>query len=387
MRGSICIALGLMAVVLVPQPLQAARRVAKPAAGTETPPPPPPPPPPLPTAAPAETPASLPVAAVAAPTVSAKAPASALGAAQESIAILAFAAHGVDQHIADIVTQSATAAIDRLGVFRVISADDIRSMLTAEALKQAVGCSESTCLAEIAGAIGATYIIAGSVGKLGSAYQLSLTLIDQARAQTVDRVVRQDEVAVSQLPALADAAARQVVRKLLAAKQGALDLVVNEAGADLVVDDALVGVAPLIAPLKLPQGPHRLAVAKAGFITHKQDVEVRPNETTGVTVRLTPNAEFREAYRSRNRTLRTLAWLTTGSALVGGAVALGAYVYNRQKLDDADKLLNNADVFGSDPNHPRILIPDDPDVDAYRELQGHALVSTAVAYSALGVAA
>lgn len=306
---------------------------------------------------------------------------------RESIAIMSFAARGVDQHIADIVTQSATAAIDRLGVFHVISADDIRSMLTAEALKQAVGCTESSCLAEIAGAIGATYILAGSVGKLGNAYQLALTLIDQERAQTVDRVVRQDEVPVSELPALADAAARQVVRKLLSAKQGTLDLLVNETGADVVVDDALVGVTPLAAPIKLAQGPHRLTVAKAGFINHRQDVEVRPNETIGVTVRLTPSAELREAYRSRNRTLRTLAWLTTGTALVGTAAWGGAFLFNQQRLDAASKLLADEAVFGSDPGHPRVLIPDSPKVAQYQDLQTQALVSTVVAYSALGVAA
>jgi len=305
---------------------------------------------------------------------------------RESIAIMSFAARGVDQHIADIVTQSVTGAIDRLGVFRVISADDIRSMLTAEALKQAVGCSESSCLAEIAGAIGATYIVAGSVGKLGNAYQLALTLIDQQRAQTIDRVVRQDEVAVSALPGLADNAARQVVRKLLAAKQGALDLMANETGADVVVDDALVGVTPLDAPIKLPQGPHRLTVAKAGFINQRQDVEIRPNETVGVSVRLTPSAELREVYRSRNRTLRALAWLGTGTALAGAAVWGGAVVFNQQRRDEASKLLNNETVFGSDPDHPRILIADSPEVARYQNLQTQALVSTAVAYGALGVA-
>lgn len=304
-------------------------------------------------------------------------------AKQESIAILDFGAQGVPEHVASIVTQNATAAIDRLRVFRVISSDDIKSMLTAETLQQMAGCGENSCLAELAGAIGATYIVSGSVGKIGSVYQISLTLINQERALTVDRVVRQDDVPIGELPVVAGTAARTVVQKLLEAHKGTLELLVGEPGADVSIDDRLVGVSPLSGALELPQGPHRVVIEKSGFVAFKQDVEVRRGETSGVRVDLVPSAEFREAYRARNSTLRWLAWLSTGLTVVGGGVYVGALVVNYQKAAEAMRMIEDSEIGGTEVE-PVGLDPSSPAVARYNQLVADSWTSAVVSYVGLG---
>ena len=51
-------------------------------------------------------------------------------------------------------------------------------MLGLDKMKQAVGCDDVSCAAEIGGALGINYMVAGTAGKLGSRIVFSLKLID-----------------------------------------------------------------------------------------------------------------------------------------------------------------------------------------------------------------
>jgi hypothetical protein len=66
----------------------------------------------------------------------------------------------------------------------VISATEINAMVGMERMKEAIGCNDLSCAAELSGALGADYMVTGSVSVLGSSLIISLTLID-AKAQKV----------------------------------------------------------------------------------------------------------------------------------------------------------------------------------------------------------
>jgi hypothetical protein len=60
-------------------------------------------------------------------------------------------------------------------------------------------------------------------------------------------------------------ATAQARLKELEARTGTVAIDVNEAGAQIIVDDKLKGFSPLRAPLRLAAGPHRVRVTKDGF--------------------------------------------------------------------------------------------------------------------------
>ena len=70
----------------------------------------------------------------------------------------------------------------------VISAGDVRRLAELEGEKQSMGCADSSCLAELAGAMGARYVVFGDVGQLGTLLVLNLNLFDSAKATAVNRV-------------------------------------------------------------------------------------------------------------------------------------------------------------------------------------------------------
>jgi hypothetical protein len=96
---------------------------------------------------------------------------------------------GVDERAGRIVSDTLVAEMRKLQRASVISFDEVRAMLDLEAEKASMGCDEeSSCLAEIADALGADALIVGSVSKVGDEVLVALKRIDQAEARAAQTV-------------------------------------------------------------------------------------------------------------------------------------------------------------------------------------------------------
>ncbi|HUU00123.1 MAG TPA: hypothetical protein VM425_01640 [Myxococcota bacterium] len=90
---------------------------------------------------------------------------------------------GTDGVLSDLLLN---ALLARHGVHATGPAD-VRALLTAEQQKNLLGCSDESCMAELAGALGADWLIGGSVGRLEDLFVLTLQLIDARKARVTSR--------------------------------------------------------------------------------------------------------------------------------------------------------------------------------------------------------
>jgi TolB-like protein len=97
------------------------------------------------------------------------------------------AAGGISEEDALTLTQLVTVEASDIGVFRTVSYKDLQTMVALEGDRQALGCADTSCLADLAGAIGARFVIYGRVSKLGSRTILQLNLIDSEAAKPLAR--------------------------------------------------------------------------------------------------------------------------------------------------------------------------------------------------------
>lgn len=110
-----------------------------------------------------------------------------LAAGNVKIAVLAFSASGVDPTVATAVTESVTAEIAVRGYFDPISSGEVQTMLGVERQKALLGCGEENCMTELAGALGAPYVMSGSLVKLEGVFQINLQVIDSRKGRTTGR--------------------------------------------------------------------------------------------------------------------------------------------------------------------------------------------------------
>ena len=106
------------------------------------------------------------------------------------VAIMGLTAPGFNKATVENLYGILVAEIDSLPQYKVIARDEIEALLGLEQQKSLLGCDDTSCLAEIAGALGVDKVIAGKVGKVGSTFVVNLTLIDHKTAAVENRVVR-----------------------------------------------------------------------------------------------------------------------------------------------------------------------------------------------------
>lgn len=94
---------------------------------------------------------------------------------------------GVAAGASDVLTDLLLEALMTRHGIRALGHSDARAMLDAEQQKQLLGCKDESCMAELAGALGADWLIAGTLGKLEDLYVINLQIIDARKARATAR--------------------------------------------------------------------------------------------------------------------------------------------------------------------------------------------------------
>lgn len=149
---------------------------------------------------------------------------------------------GVSKDTAELLTDRLSDVLRKTERFtRVISAKDVNAALTFEAQRQTLDCTDTSCIAEIAGAMGVEYLISGSLGRVGDVWVLNLRLISSRNAAVMASVSRSLEGAKEgDLVAEVDRAVDEL-------------LGIKAAGAQVVAEPVKTR-GPLVLPLRVGGG-------------------------------------------------------------------------------------------------------------------------------------
>jgi hypothetical protein len=105
-----------------------------------------------------------------------------------SVLVLDLQRSNVEPGEVRIVTDLIATQIGRRDNIDVLTASDLADAMGLEAERQAMGCeSNESCLAEIAGAMGADLVVFGSVGRLNQTFLVNLNLFSNAETKSVAR--------------------------------------------------------------------------------------------------------------------------------------------------------------------------------------------------------
>jgi len=98
------------------------------------------------------------------------------------------AENGIDKGVVTLLYELILTEFQAYDNLSVISKTDISSMVQYETEKELAGCDETSCMAEIGGALGVDKVVIGHVGKLGSSYVVTLKLMNIKKATVENRV-------------------------------------------------------------------------------------------------------------------------------------------------------------------------------------------------------
>jgi TolB-like protein len=108
--------------------------------------------------------------------------------ARPTVVIAPLKAIEVSPGTAEVLTTELRTQVTRQARFHVVAPEEMAAIDDELQRQLSGGCDSASCVAELGGALGAQFLITGSIGKLGETYSLNLKLIDIEKVTTAGAV-------------------------------------------------------------------------------------------------------------------------------------------------------------------------------------------------------
>ena len=197
-------------------------------------------------------------------------------------------------------------------------------------MERQLGCVEPSCLSDLGKLAAADFMVTSSVGQVGQEWVFTIELIDVG----LGNVLRRQAVTWTGTPAGLVEVCRPMIVRLIEGSaaseyQGGLQILSNEAGATVLIDDKDAGHTPIDLYPDLSIGRHRVNIKKDGFVLYSQDVVVHRNETTLLQAQLVDEDSLKPWYQKW--------WVWTGTAaIVAGSITAAAMLHNPETTIQPD---------------------------------------------------
>jgi hypothetical protein len=208
------------------------------------------------------------------------------------IAVLNLEAVGVSQNESITMTDRLRSELVNSGAFTVIERSKMDEILQEQGLQQ-TGCTSDECAVEIGKLLNIRLICAGSIGKVGALYSVSLRMIDVESSKILFTVTEDcrcpvEEVLTSSMKNIADklvAASKSFVIIDTGIKKGDIYLKSVPSGAQIYINDQLQQERTPATLRNIPAGECLIKVVK-GDELGSQAVIVKANEIVELMITL-----------------------------------------------------------------------------------------------------
>ncbi len=121
---------------------------------------------------------------------------------------------GVTQGTLDLLSGYILGRLDRVEGLRTVGREDVEASLGADKQRQAMGCDAIACMAEIGGALGVELVMYGQVGRVGSKYNINVSVVRARDSNVIARTSAMTEQTEDAIVAQMDPMISELVDKL-----------------------------------------------------------------------------------------------------------------------------------------------------------------------------
>ena len=234
---------------------------------------------------------------------------------REKLAVLVLGTSEKDAELADNLTEVIIGSIAQHRGIEMAGREEFRARLGVQSEQRAQECIDDlACLGRAAVSLGVRRIVAGTVGIRGKQYLFNLNLNNVETNRVENHIFRMVEGGVADLIPAVQTATEELFRPRV--EPGRIQLASTPAGARVSIDNAYLGVTPLISGTLL-SGKHTVRVEADGRFPWVSAVDVFPGQDLGVTLT--------EVNLPKRRSWPTTAAVGSAS-LAGLAFATGGFL-------------------------------------------------------------
>ncbi len=209
------------------------------------------------------------------------------------IAVYGVEPQGINPSTADIIADIVRSKLRGCGRFDLIEKSKMEEILKLQGFQQ-TGCSEAECAAKAGKILNVKKMVVGGLGKLGTAYRLSLRVVDVETAvieaeDEEKQVVKEEDLDQLVPPLVTRLCPRIRMAGVTPTETGSMTVTSTPSGAKVFLDGELRGETPL-GLSDLPAGGHQLVVTKDRYSDYVETVAVSKGEKKMISVSLNPQA-------------------------------------------------------------------------------------------------
>ena len=234
---------------------------------------------------------------------------------REKLAVLVLGTTEKDAELADNLTEVIIGVIAQRRGVEMAGREEFRARLGVESEQRSQACIDDlACLGRAAVSLGVRRIVAGTVGVRGKQFLFNINLNNIESNKVENHIFRLVEGGVGDLIPAVQAATAELFKPRV--EPGRIQLTSNPAGARVSIDNAYLGVTPLISGTLL-SGKHAVRVEADGRFPWVSAVDVFPGQDLGVNLT--------DANLPRRRSWPTSAAVTSAS-LAAASFATGGFL-------------------------------------------------------------
>jgi len=201
---------------------------------------------------------------------------------REKLAVLVLGTSEKDAELADNLTEVIIGSVAQRGGVEITGREEFRARLGVESEQRAQACLDDlSCLGRAAVSLGVRRIVAGTVGIRGKQYLFNLNLNNVEASRVENHIFRLVEGGVQDLIRAVKTATEELFRPRV--EPGRIQITSVPAGARVAIDNAYLGVTPLISGTLLA-GRHKVRVEADGRFPWLSAVDVFPGQDLGVNL-------------------------------------------------------------------------------------------------------
>jgi peptidyl-prolyl cis-trans isomerase B (cyclophilin B) len=207
-------------------------------------------------------------------------------AARIPLAVYGVVPQGVSQTTADIVTDMVRMKLRACGRFDLIEKAKMEEILKEQGFQQ-TGCTETECAVKMGKVLNVKKMVVGGLGKIGTAYRLSLRVVDVETAvieaeDAESQTVKEEEMETKLVPPLVARLCPKIksggevptpVPGVPEVSTGSLTVNSTPSGATVFLDGEGKGDTP-VGLSAVPVGEHQLVITKEGYADYSETVTV-----------------------------------------------------------------------------------------------------------------
>ncbi len=261
------------------------------------------------------------------------------------IAVNDLEAKGIQKSEASIISDKIRNILFDSGKFSVLERAQMEEILKEQGFQQ-TGCTDQTCAVEIGQLLGVKYMIAGSIGKLGKTFLISIRMIDVATGKVV---ISEDNDCKCSIEDVLNDLTYKVTDEVIKSSEKLssnntevvekfpLKLTTTPSKASVFINNDKKGLTPFNS-LPLTQGSYELKLELKDYKTIKETIEVK-------------NGAFEKSYTLQKRKKRIISKVSLGVLTVGSAIA-GIITNNKAKdhISTSNSIKDDYVASGSNNN-------------------------------------